>query len=80
MCSLAGAVSVDPTRAGAASGISGFLQMMMGALGTQAVGMLLDDTAVPLTSAMLGLMSLSVLSHVVGVRLNESAPATPRRP
>ena len=70
---LAGAVSVDPTRAGAASGISGFLQMMMGALGTQAVGMLLDDTAVPLTSAMLGLMSLSVLSHVVGVRLNKSA-------
>lgn len=77
---LSGAVSVDPTRAGAASGILGFLQMMIGALGTQAVGMLLDDTAVPLTSAMLGLMSLSVLSHVVGVRLNESAPATPRRP
>ena len=69
---LAGAVSVDPTRAGAASGISGFLQMMMGAVGTQAVGMLLDDTAVPLTSAMLLLMSLSVLSHVVGVRLNKS--------
>ena len=69
---LAGAVSVDPTRAGAASGIAGFLQMMLGALGTQAVGMLLDDTAVPLTSAMLLLMSLSVLSHVVGVRLNKS--------
>ena len=75
---LAGAVIVDPTRAGAASGISGFLQMMMGALGTQAVGMLLDDTAVPLTSAMLLMLSLSLLSHVVGVRMNDPDPAIPR--
>jgi DHA1 family bicyclomycin/chloramphenicol resistance-like MFS transporter len=77
---LAGAVSVDPTRAGAASGISGFLQMMIGALGTQAVGMLLNDTAVPLTAAMLLMLSLSLLSHVVGVRMNNPDPATPRHP
>jgi MFS transporter, DHA1 family, multidrug resistance protein len=76
----AGAVSVDPTRAGAASGITGFLQMMVGALGTQAVGMLLDDTAVPLTSAMVLLLSLSLLSHVVDVRLNKSTPAARSRP
>ena len=69
---FAGAVSVDPSRAGAASGITGFLQMIIGALGTQAVGMLLDDTAVPLTSAMLLLLSLSLLSHVVGVRMNKT--------
>ena len=77
---LAGAVSVDPTRAGAASGISGFLQMMIGALGTQAVGMLLNDTAVPLTAAMLLMLSLSLLSHVMGVRMNNPDPATPRHP
>ena len=75
---LAGAVSVDPTRAGAASGISGFLQMMIGALGTQAVGMLLNDTAVPLTAAMLLMLSLSLLSHVVGVRMNDPDPVIPR--
>ena len=77
---LAGAVSIDPTRAGAAAGISGFLQMMIGALGTQAVGMLLNDTAVPLTAAMLLMLSLSLLSHVVGVRMNNPDPATPRHP
>ena len=77
---LSGAVSVDPTRAGAASGITGFLQLMVGALGTQAVGMLLEDTAVPLTSAMVLLLSLSLLSHVVDVRLNKSTPAARRRP
>ncbi|MDP7241449.1 MAG: hypothetical protein QF639_01655, partial [Rhodospirillales bacterium] len=69
-----------PTRAGAASGITGFLQLMVGALGTQAVGMLLEDTAVPLTSAMVLLLSLSLLSHVVDVRLNKSTPAARRRP
>ncbi len=42
---VAGAISVNPHSAGAASGITGFLQMGVGALAAQYVGWLLHDAA-----------------------------------
>jgi DHA1 family bicyclomycin/chloramphenicol resistance-like MFS transporter len=56
---IAGAISVDPTRAGAASGIVGFLQMALGAVGTVVVGLALGSTLMPvaLTIAVLGVGS-----------------------
>jgi len=45
---IAGAISVDPTRAGAASGIVGFLQMSLGAVGTVIVGHALGATMMPM--------------------------------
>jgi DHA1 family bicyclomycin/chloramphenicol resistance-like MFS transporter len=47
---IAGAVSVRPQAAGAASGITGFMQMAVGAASTQAVSILLEGagTAMPM--------------------------------
>lgn len=55
---ISGAVSVDPARAGTASGLSGFSQMAIGAGISYAVGFLLTETAGPLVAVM-------VLSSVV---------------
>jgi DHA1 family bicyclomycin/chloramphenicol resistance-like MFS transporter len=49
----AGAVSVAPQLAGAASGLSGFLQMTMAAVFAQVVGVLQDGTVWPTLLAML---------------------------
>jgi DHA1 family bicyclomycin/chloramphenicol resistance-like MFS transporter len=67
----AGAVSVEPQLAGAASGLSGFLQMTMAAVFAQLVGVLQDGTAWPTLLAMLvcavGLLA-SVLHVVIPTR------------
>ena len=57
---IAGAISVDPTRAGAASGLVGFLQMAFGAVGTVVIGHSLGSTLMPvaLTIAILAIGSL----------------------
>ena len=49
---ISGAVSVDPARAGTASGLSGFSQMAVGAGISYAVGFLLMETAGPLVAVM----------------------------
>ena len=67
---MAGAVSVDPRRAGAASGIAGFLQMALGALGTWIVGLWLGGTATPLVAMMSASAILAFAAHILGVRLN----------
>jgi DHA1 family bicyclomycin/chloramphenicol resistance-like MFS transporter len=56
----AGAMAVSPDHAGAAAGLSGFLQMACGALATQAIGVIHNGTAWPLFIAM-------ALSSTVGV-------------
>jgi DHA1 family bicyclomycin/chloramphenicol resistance-like MFS transporter len=48
----AAAISTDPARAGAASGMLGCLQMGCGALGTVLVGHFNDDTLLPLATVM----------------------------
>ena len=65
---VAGALSVDPSRAGAASGVTGFLQMAIGALGTYVLGLLLADTAMPLAAVMLTTAGLAFAAHLLGVR------------
>jgi DHA1 family bicyclomycin/chloramphenicol resistance-like MFS transporter len=65
---VAGALSVDPRRAGAASGIAGFGQMAIGALGTHVLGLTLADTAMPLAAVMLTTTGLAFVAHLVGVR------------
>ncbi|HJO97907.1 MAG: multidrug effflux MFS transporter [Rhodospirillales bacterium] len=65
---LAGAVSVDPTRAGTASGVAGFLQMTVGALATYVLGLLLAKTAMPLAAVMLTTTGLAFAAHRIGVR------------
>ena len=57
---IAGAVSVDPRRIGAASGLAGFLQMAIAAGCSYLVGALLAETAVPMVAIM---MVLAILAH-----------------
>ena len=57
---MAGAVSVDPRHIGAASGLTGFMQMTSAAICTYLMGLLLVDTAVPMVITM---MVLSVLAY-----------------
>jgi DHA1 family bicyclomycin/chloramphenicol resistance-like MFS transporter len=64
----AGAVSVEPQLAGAASGLSGFLQMTMAAIFAQLVGVLQDGTAWPTLLAML-LCAAGFLASVLYVVL-----------
>lgn len=60
--SLAGAVSVDPRLAGAASGLAGFLQMMVSAVAAQAVGSLQNGTPYPMAVFMVAGSLLSLLA------------------
>jgi DHA1 family bicyclomycin/chloramphenicol resistance-like MFS transporter len=61
----AGAISVDPMLAGTASGLSGFAQMLVAALVSQAVGMLQNDTPYPMLGFMVGCAFLSLLGFVL---------------
>jgi MFS transporter, DHA1 family, multidrug resistance protein len=47
--SIAGAISADPEQAGAASGMTGFLQMIMGAIGGLLTSFALEATKLPFT-------------------------------
>jgi DHA1 family bicyclomycin/chloramphenicol resistance-like MFS transporter len=61
----AGAISVDPMLAGTASGLSGFAQMLVAALVSQAVGMLQNGTPYPMLGFMVGCAFLSLLGFVL---------------
>jgi len=67
---IAGAVSVRPQAAGAASGITGFLQMGLGAAAAQVVSHLLAgaSSALPLGLMMLGFGAVAALAFVCLVR------------
>lgn len=77
-CAMAGAISVRPQVAGAASGIVGFLQMGIGALAAQYVGYLLDDakSAQPM---LLVILALGLGSAVAFVTLGQRLKVTFRR-
>ena len=66
----AGAISVFPSRAGTASGFSGFAQMTVAALATQAVGVFQDGSAVP----MLVCMTLGCIGALASVALVVKSP------
>lgn len=67
---VAGAISVRPEAAGAASGITGFLQMGVGAAAAQYVGWLLHDaqTAAPMVFVMLGCALASFAAYYLLAR------------
>jgi DHA1 family bicyclomycin/chloramphenicol resistance-like MFS transporter len=69
---MAGAISVDPRYGGTAAGISGFLQMSLGAVTTAAVGHFL-----PYTDAALGIiMSIALTLSLASILLTRRrAPA-----
>jgi DHA1 family bicyclomycin/chloramphenicol resistance-like MFS transporter len=65
----AGAVSVDPSLAGTASGCAGFSQMFAAALASQLVGMLQNGTPYPMVWVMTAMAALALLGFVVPRRL-----------
>jgi MFS transporter, DHA1 family, multidrug resistance protein len=73
----AGAISVDPLLAGTASGLSGFTQMLVAALVSQAVGMLQNGTPYPMLAFMVGGAVISLLGFVLPRRgLSTRAPGS----
>jgi DHA1 family bicyclomycin/chloramphenicol resistance-like MFS transporter len=75
----AGAVSVDPARAGAASGLIGFVQMLVCAVAAQAAGMLAGETPYPLVALMSGCAAVALLAAIAlpGRRPDRPHPDTP---
>lgn len=61
----AGAISINPTLAGTASGLAGFAQMFIAALVSQCVGMLQDGTPYPMLGFMAGCAFLSLISFAL---------------
>jgi MFS transporter, DHA1 family, multidrug resistance protein len=67
---IAGVVSVRPQAAGAASGLMGFMQMGLGAVTAQVIGILLDGSAsgLPLTTIVLVLCACGLVAFFTLVR------------
>lgn len=61
----AGAISVNPRIAGAASGVLGFLQMTISAIGTLLVGYLHDGTELPMVVVIVGAMTVSAAALIL---------------
>lgn len=74
---IAGALSVDSRRAGAASGMVGFLQMGIGALASAVAGEVVGDSALPLALVILGFAAAAMLvvMPVVWSRRSASGPS-----
>ena len=68
----AAAVSVIPSLTGTASGLAGFLQIAVGALGTVLVGALLQDSHIPLIIIMQISAIIALLALLVGVSYSRS--------
>ncbi len=65
----ASVIGVDQSRIGAAAGLSGFMQIAMGALGAFLVGTWLEDTAAPLVYVMFVSTALAFFVHLGGEHL-----------
>src|SRR3546814_19135715 len=74
---IASAISLRPELAGTASGLVGFLQMMVGALATLLVGHLQDDTALPMA---LLITPASIIPFLGSCRSRTAPPAPPPAP
>lgn len=64
----AGAINVFPSRAGTASGLSGFLQMAMAALASQGVAFAHDGTAFPMLCFMMAGAICAVVAITLGFK------------
>jgi DHA1 family bicyclomycin/chloramphenicol resistance-like MFS transporter len=72
----AGAVSVNPKAAGAASGLAGFIQMFIGAGVAQAVGTIQDGTPYPMLATMLICSALALAAIVLPLWYHRRATGT----
>lgn len=71
---VAGAISIDPRQAGAASGISGFTQVSFGAASSTLVGSLMADSAAPLVVVMAAAAAIAFIIHVAVIHLMGKSP------
>lgn len=69
---MAGAVSIDPRMAGAAAGLSGFLQMASGAATSFIVGSMMADSAMPMIVAMFIGAVLAAAAHFLGLAMKKT--------
>jgi len=65
---LAGAISVEPRIAGAASGLAGFLQMLLAAVFAQLAGMWQNGTPYPMSGFMIAASVLALTAFLVSFR------------
>ncbi len=65
---MAGAISVDPRVAGAASGLAGFLQMLIAGVFAQLSGMWQNGTPYPMVGFMIAASALALLSFLAAFR------------
>ena len=72
--SQAGAVSIDPAAAGAASGLVGFMQMLCAGLATQIVGLFAPASPVPMIAAMFVLSFLALAAQLLTARQQRRRP------
>jgi len=70
---LAGAMAPFPMMAGAASAMIGFAQMGMAGLGSMAIAVFYDGTAVPMAAIVFSMGALSALSYVLVIRTRTAA-------
>jgi DHA1 family bicyclomycin/chloramphenicol resistance-like MFS transporter len=77
---LAGAVSVDPTIAGTASGLASSIAMGTGALFTAMSGSLYDGTPLPMSFCVLAATLLGAIASSVAQRWDqaEDHPVSPQ--
>jgi DHA1 family bicyclomycin/chloramphenicol resistance-like MFS transporter len=65
---IAGAISVEPRVAGAASGLAGFLQMLVAAIFAQLAGMWQNGTPYPMIGFMIAAAVLSLIAFALSSR------------
>jgi MFS transporter, DHA1 family, multidrug resistance protein len=71
---LAAGLSVHPRIAGAASGLLGFLQMMIAALGTFLIGRLPHDSALAMVVVVVACLALALVFGLLALRRPGAAP------
>jgi DHA1 family bicyclomycin/chloramphenicol resistance-like MFS transporter len=71
---IAGGLSVHPRIAGAASGLLGFLQMMIAALGTLLIGRLPHDSALAMVVVVVASLALALVFGLLALRRPQAAP------
>ena len=75
---LAAGLSVHPRIAGAASGLLGFLQMMIAALGTLLIGRLPQHTALSMVLVVVASLALALVFGLLALRRPGAAPRAAR--
>jgi DHA1 family bicyclomycin/chloramphenicol resistance-like MFS transporter len=75
---LAAGLSVQPRIAGAASGLLGFLQMMVAALGTLLIGRLPQHSALSMVLVVVASLALALVFGLLALRRPGAAPRIAR--